>query len=74
MALTVIAVASLLDPEAVILGGGTAAAGELLVEQVRSRVEAELRVSPEIQLSSLGENAQLYGTVRGALKTWEMQK
>ncbi len=74
VALTVIAVASLIDPEAVILGGGTATVGQLLVEEVRGRVEAELRVVPEIKLSALGESAQLYGAVFGALKTWERQR
>jgi glucokinase len=74
VALTVIAVSALIDPQAVILGGGTASAGELLLEQVRGRVEAELRVAPEIKLSALGESAQLYGAVYGALKTWEIRR
>lgn len=74
VALAVSAVASLLDPEAVILGGGTAAAGELLLYEVKKRVESALRVVPEIKLSALGESAQLYGAICGALKTWEMHR
>ena len=70
IAIAVINIAALLDPEAVIFGGGTAAAGEPLFDRVRSRVERELRVCPALIRSPLGEDAQLHGAVFGAL--WQL--
>ncbi len=67
VALAVIDVSTLLDPEAVVLGGGTAAAGGALLDRVRRRVEGELRIPPVLLLSSLGEAAQLHGALWGAL-------
>src|SRR5262249_52295117 len=42
VAMAVVNVAALLDPEALILGGGTSAAGEPLLERRRERVDREL--------------------------------
>jgi hypothetical protein len=60
----------LLDPQAIIFGGGTASAGADLIDRVRVRVERELRVIPALMHSVLGEDAQLHGAVFGAL--WEL--
>ncbi|HZH03420.1 MAG TPA: ROK family protein, partial [Myxococcaceae bacterium] len=68
VAMAVIAVSAILDPQAIFLGGGTASAGEPLLQGVRNRLERALRVTPDIRLSSLEENAQLYGAVFGALR------
>jgi glucokinase len=70
LALAVINVAALLDPQAIIFGGGTASAGADLIDRVRARVERELRVVPAMMHSVLGEDAQLHGAVFGAL--WEL--
>jgi glucokinase len=70
IAMTVINIVTLLDPEAVIFGGGTAAAGEPLLDRVRARVERELSVRPALIRSTLGEDAQLHGAVFGAL--WQL--
>jgi len=70
LALAVIAVVALLDPEAVIFGGGTAEAGEALIDPVRDRVERELAARPALMRSVLGADAQLYGAVFGAL--WQL--
>jgi glucokinase len=67
LAIAVINIAALLDPQAIIFGGGTASAGEDLIERVRERVERELRVVPALMHSVLGEDAQLHGAVFGAL-------
>ncbi|MDP9353796.1 MAG: hypothetical protein M3R02_00650, partial [Chloroflexota bacterium] len=66
----VINIAALLDPEAIVFGGGTSSAGEDLLDRVRSRVERELSVCPALLHSVLGEDAQLHGAVFGAL--WEL--
>jgi len=70
LAITVINIAALLDPEAVILGGGTAMAGEPLLERIRARLDRELALVPALMASALGEDAQLHGAVFGAL--WQL--
>lgn len=70
LAITVINIASLLDPQAIIFGGGTASAGLDLIDRVRTRVEREIRVVPALMHSVLAEDAQLHGAVFGAL--WEL--
>lgn len=70
LAIAVINIAALLDPQAIIFGGGTASAGPDLIDRVRVRVERELRVVPALMHSVLGEDAQLHGAVFGAL--WEL--
>jgi glucokinase len=70
LAMTLIAIAALLDPEAIVLGGGTAQAGDWFLGQVRTRLAAELDPAPALILSVLGEDAQVHGAVFGAL--WEL--
>jgi glucokinase len=70
LAIAVINIAALLDPQAIIFGGGTASAGADLIDRVRIRVERELRVVPALMHSILGEDAQLHGAVFGAL--WQL--
>ena len=67
VAMAAINIAALLDPEAIVFGGGTSAAGDDLLEPVRERVERELAVRPKLLRSALGEDAQLHGAVFGAL-------
>ena len=74
LAMAVIAIAALLDPEAIIVGGGTAEAGEDLLDPVRERVAREVSAPPLIIASALGPEAQLYGAVFGALRNLENQE
>jgi glucokinase len=67
LAMAVINIAALLDPQAVIFGGGTSAAGVDLIEPIRARIDRELRTRPALIMSALGEDAQLHGAVFGAL-------
>lgn len=61
-------IASLLDPEAIILGGGMAMAqGEPFVAPIRNLVHGCTPTRTPILLSSLGEDAQVLGAVRLAL-------
>lgn len=68
IALAVAAVASIVDPELVILGGGIGRNGDLLLD----RVERELRTlspfSPRLEVSVLGPEAELTGAVALALE------
>jgi len=70
IAIATIAIVALLDPEAIIFGGGTAEAGEHLIDPVRERVEQELTMRPALMRSVLGKDAQLHGAVFGAL--WQL--
>jgi predicted NBD/HSP70 family sugar kinase len=67
LAMAIIAIAALLDPQAIIVGGGTAEAGEDLLDPVRERVAREVPAPPLIIASALGPEAQLYGAVFAAL-------
>jgi glucokinase len=72
LAMAIIAIAALLDPEAIIVGGGTAEAGEDLLDPVRERVAREVPTLPVIIASALGSEAQLYGAVFAALQDIRM--
>lgn len=67
IAMTIAAVAAVLDPALVILGGGMGANPELL-EPVRERVRVLSPFRPAIEVSELREEATLYGSVSMALQ------
>lgn len=71
LAMTVIAIASLLDPPLIVLGGGTAEAGFDLVAPVRERAAQELAREPWIVPAELGSEAQLYGAIFSAINCAE---
>jgi len=62
-ALAVVNITSLLDPDAIIFGGGMAAQGEVLLAPVRSRAAAYGLPVPDLRCAELGEEAQIYGAV-----------
>jgi predicted NBD/HSP70 family sugar kinase len=61
-------VAAVLDPELVILGGGVGRSGDLLIPVVERELRALSPLHPRIAVSSLGEDAVLYGSVDTALE------
>jgi glucokinase len=63
---SVVAISTLLDPEAIIFGGGTSKAGEPLLKMVRERVAPLKVVRAELLLAKLGSESQLYGALWGA--------
>lgn len=67
LAMTVVAIASLLDPPLIVLGGGTSEAGYDLVTPVQERVARELAREPRLIPATLGSEAQLYGAVFAAI-------
>jgi predicted NBD/HSP70 family sugar kinase len=67
LAMAVIAIAALIDPEAVVFGGGTAAESETLLAAVRDHVSRALWRPPSLVLAALGERSQLYGVIAGAM-------
>jgi predicted NBD/HSP70 family sugar kinase len=72
VALTIAAVAAVLDPRLVILGGGIGGNADLL-EPVRVRVTQVSPFRPSIEASALREEATLYGSVSMALRAAHAQ-
>jgi predicted NBD/HSP70 family sugar kinase len=68
IAMTIAAVAAVLDPALVILGGGIGANADLLLDPVRDRVRELSPFRPAIEASGLREEATLYGSVSMALQ------
>lgn len=63
LALSIAQLAAILAPQAVVIGGGLAQAGDALFVPLRERVEALLSFHrrPELVPASIGENAGLFG-------------
>lgn len=68
ISLAVAAVASVVDPELVILGGGIGSNGDLLLERVEREIEQLSPFRPRIEVSALREDATLNGAVWMALQ------
>jgi predicted NBD/HSP70 family sugar kinase len=71
---SVIAISSLIDPEAIFFGGGTSNAGEALLKRVRERVESHRVVRSRLLLAGLGAESQLYGALWGAINVAREQR
>jgi len=69
IALAVAAVVPVIDPELVILGGGVGRNGDLLLEPVERELRAISPFQPRLEVSALGEDAELTGAVALALQT-----
>ena len=68
IALAAAAVAAVVDPELVILGGGIGRNGDLLLEPVEHELRAISPFRPRLEVSTLGEEATLHGAVWMALQ------
>jgi predicted NBD/HSP70 family sugar kinase len=69
IALAIAAVAPVVDPELVILGGAIGRQGDLLLEHVEAELGALSPFRPRLEVSALGEDAELYGAVTLALQS-----
>jgi glucokinase len=67
IALAIIAFATVVDPELVILDGGLGRALEPYVEALRARVDPRVPAAPRIVASQLGKDATVTGAVAAAL-------
>jgi len=68
VAMAVADIGALLDPEAIVFGGGVVAAqGEEFIAPIREMALRCMPAQPKIVLSALGEDAQIIGAVRLAL-------
>jgi predicted NBD/HSP70 family sugar kinase len=73
IALAVAAVVSVLDPELVVLGGGIGANGDLLLERVERQLASLSPFRPRVEVSALGEDAELHGAVSMSLRMAQEQ-
>ena len=72
IALAIAAIVPVVDPELVILGGGVGRNGDLLLEPVR-RIAELSPFHPRVEVSALGEDAELVGAVSMALEAAQEQ-
>jgi predicted NBD/HSP70 family sugar kinase len=68
LALGIATIAPVLDPEAVIFGGGVSRSGDLLLKPIERELHAISPFSPHILVSALGDDAVLYGAIATALE------
>jgi predicted NBD/HSP70 family sugar kinase len=73
IALAIVAVASVVDPELIILGGGIGSNGDLLLEPVGSALHELSPFRPRIEVSTLHQEATLHGSVSMALQAAQDQ-
>jgi predicted NBD/HSP70 family sugar kinase len=69
IALAIAAIASVLDPELVILGGAIGRQGDLLLEAVERELGSLSPFRPRIEVSALGEDGELHGAIALALQS-----
>jgi glucokinase len=75
LAMAIVDIIALLDPQTVIVGGGVAAAqGEAMLAPVRERAHASLPVKTPVVLSQLAADAQILGAVKLALDLLQPSK
>ena len=61
-------ITTVLDPALVVFGGGVSHVGEQLLEPIRKVVARIVPNVPDIQLTALGDDAALYGSLHSALE------
>jgi predicted NBD/HSP70 family sugar kinase len=67
----IVMTARLVNPEVVVISGGAAGAGEVLLAPLRARLEAMVRLPPRLEASPLAERGPLVGAIRCALDDLE---
>jgi predicted NBD/HSP70 family sugar kinase len=69
----IVTTAQIVNPELVVIGGGVARAGEVLLAPLRARLERMVRRPPRLAASPLAERGPLMGAIRLALDELEPQ-
>jgi predicted NBD/HSP70 family sugar kinase len=69
----IVTTAQIVNPEVVVIGGGVARAGEVLLAPLRARLERMVRHPPRLAASPLAERGPLLGAIRLALDEFEPQ-
>ncbi|HHY09247.1 MAG TPA: ROK family transcriptional regulator [Firmicutes bacterium] len=63
LAMAVVSIACVLDPELIVLGGGVANCADLFLPQLKSLSYPVLQVRPRLEISALGDKAGVMGAV-----------
>jgi predicted NBD/HSP70 family sugar kinase len=63
MSMVVANIATLLDPELIILGGGDSSAPDLLIQPILAKVEGVIQHVPRLEASQLGSQAVVMGGI-----------
>jgi glucokinase len=63
LSITIANIACLLDPELIVLGGGVANAGDLLIPAIHQRLQGVIPHIPRIEASILGTRATVMGAI-----------
>lgn len=58
-----VGITALLDPEAIVLGGGVAQSADLLIDPIVNRLDGVIPIVPRIVASNLGPRAVVMGTI-----------
>jgi len=66
-------IATVLDPALIVVGGGISHAGDLLLDPIRDVASRIAANCPEIRLTALGDDAQLFGSLYSALQLAEVR-
>lgn len=61
-------IVAVLDPALIVFGGGLSLAGDQLLEPIRQVVGRVLPSAPRMEVTALGDEAQLYGSLHSALQ------
>ncbi|MGH2945969.1 MAG: ROK family transcriptional regulator [Solirubrobacteraceae bacterium] len=69
--LAIVTMAQVVNPELVVIGGGVAGAGDVLLDPLRRLVSDGFAIAPRIEASSLGARGPLIGAIRHALDDLE---
>jgi len=67
----IVTTAQIVNPELVVIGGGVARAGDVLLAPLRRRLDAMVRMPPRLAASPLAERGPLLGAIRLALDELE---
>ena len=67
----IVTTAQIVNPEVVVIGGGVARAGEVLLGPLRARLERMVRLPPRLVASPLAERGPLLGALKLALDELE---
>ena len=73
LSLMIVSIASILDPDMVVLGQELAGAGDLLIPRIEARLRGLVAAMPQIATSSIGQDAVIRGAVALALEATEEQ-
>ena len=69
LSMTIINISSLLDPELIVLGGGVANSGDLLIPAIQQRIRGVIPYVPRIEASVLGTRATVMGAITMTVHT-----